>query len=85
MNVKDSSAGRLIDRLERDGFIERKRNTEDRRIIYIKLTKKGNDLITELLSYGESFNCDLIDGISEDELIIFDKVLKKMQSNVCEK
>ena len=84
MNVTDSSAGRLIDRLERDGLIERNRNESDRRVIYIKLTKNGDDLITELLPYGEIFNNDLTNDISEEELKIFDKVLKKMQSNVCE-
>lgn len=84
MNVKDSSAGRLIDRLERDGLIERNRNDSDRRIIYIQLTKKGDDLISELMPYGEIFNCDLVKGIDEEELIIFDKVLKKMLSNVCD-
>lgn len=84
MNVKDSSAGRLIDRLERDGLIERNRNDSDRRIIYIQLTKNGDDLISELMPYGENFNCDLVKGIDEEELIIFDKVLKKMLSNVCD-
>jgi len=84
MNVKDSSAGRLIDRLERDGLIKRERNDQDRRIIYIILTKKGDDLITEILPYGEKFNYDLISGIEEEDLIIFDRVLKKMLSNVSE-
>jgi len=84
MNVKDSSAGRLIDRLERDGFIERERNDSDRRIICIKLTDKGDKLITELVPFGEKFNCDLINGIDEEDLIVFDKVLKQMSSNVSE-
>lgn len=84
MNVKDSSAGRLIDRLERDGLIERERNDSDRRIICIQLTEKGDKLITELIPYGEKFNCDLINGIDEEDLIVFDKVLKQMSANVSE-
>lgn len=84
MNVKDSSAGRLIDRLERDELIKRNRNDFDRRIIYINLTKKGDELISELMPYGERFNCELIKGIDDEELIIFDKVLRKMVSNVSE-
>jgi len=84
MNVKDSSSGRLIDRLERDGLIQRERNESDRRIIYIQLTKKGDELISDVLPYGDKFNCDLISGIDEEDLIIFDKVLKKMISNVSE-
>lgn len=82
MNITDSSVGRLIDRLERDGFIERKQNDTDRRVIYIKLTDKGSQLISELLSIGIKFNDDLLAGIDEQELIIYDKVLKKMISNI---
>lgn len=82
MNVKDSSAGRLTDRLERDGLIERNRDNSDRRIVYIQLTEKGEETITRLLPLGEKFNCDLIKGIDEKDLIIFDEVLKKMLSNV---
>lgn len=82
MNVKDSSSARLIDRLERDGLIKRNRNDVDRRVIYISLTEDGDQLISRLMSYGEKFSSDLIKGIEEKDLIIFDKVLKKMISNV---
>lgn len=84
MNVQDSSAGRLIDRLERDGLIERERNNEDRRIIYIRLTEKGHKLISDLMPIGTKFNDDLVAGIEEEELMIYEKVLKKMISNVTE-
>jgi len=82
MNIMDSSAGRLIDRLERDGLIERERNNTDRRVIYINLTDKGDKLITDLLPIGIQFNDDLIAGIDEKELMIYEKVLNKMISNM---
>lgn len=82
MNVKDSSVGRLIDRLERDGLIQRERNEIDRRVIFIKLTEKGDQLITNLMPYGTQFNDDLVTGIDEQDIIIYEKVLKKMISNI---
>lgn len=82
MAVKDSSAARLLDRLERDGLIERERNDADRREIYIKLTEKGDQLISSLIPIGTEFNDDLLDGIEEEELRIYEKVLKKMLSNI---
>lgn len=84
MNVADSSAGRLLDRLERDGFIKRERDVEDRRVTYITLTKEGDRLICELMPIGDEFNNDLMRGISEEELRTYEKVLKKMISNVAE-
>ena len=63
LNVKDSSVGRLLDRLERDGLVVRKSSETDRRITMISLTAEG---------------------ISEEELRIFTKVLNQMISNVAE-
>lgn len=82
MNIMDSSAGRLIDRLERDGLIQRERNNADRRIICINLTEKGDKLISDLLPIGIQFNDDLLEGITEEDLMIYEKVLKKMISNI---
>ncbi|MHC1719162.1 MAG: MarR family winged helix-turn-helix transcriptional regulator [Clostridiaceae bacterium] len=82
MNVADSSAGRLLDRLERDGFIKRERDLTDRRVTYVTLTKEGDSLISELMPIGDEFNNDLMKGISEEELRIYGKVLRKMISNV---
>lgn len=84
MNVKDSSAGRLIDRLERDGLIERERNDADRRVVRVKLTDKGDKLISELIPIGIQFNDDLLKGVDEQDLLVYDRVLKKMLSNIIE-
>lgn len=82
MDVKDSSGGRLLDRMERDGLILRNRSQKDKRVIYVSLTDKGNSLFQELLPYGDHFNNDLIEGIEEEELKIFEKVLAKMVDNI---
>jgi len=82
MNIMDSSAGRLIDRLERDGLIERHRDNTDRRVVFITLTDKGDKLISDLLPIGSQFNDDLLAGIDEKELMIYEKVLNKMISNI---
>ena len=82
MNVQDSSAGRLIDRLERDGLIERERDSNDRRVVYIKLSDVGDKLILDLIPLGIKFNEDLVSCIDEKELIIYEKVLEKMLLNI---
>lgn len=82
MYVKDSSIGRLIDRLEREGLVERERNDSDRRVILITLTKKGEQLISDLMHIGVEFNDDLISGIEEEDILVFEKVLEKMIFNV---
>lgn len=39
---------RLLDRLEKAGFVARRRCTEDRRVVYATILKKGLDVLAEL-------------------------------------
>lgn len=41
MNIKSSTVVRLMDRMEKDGYIIRKKTATDRRVSSIELTKKG--------------------------------------------
>lgn len=82
MCVKDSSIGRLIDRLERDQLVQRIRSKEDRRNINIVLTKLGKEKIEKLTPEGERFNRKLIEGLNEEELRIYEKVIKTMVNNI---
>lgn len=82
MHVAESSVGRLIDRLERDGYVERVRSQEDRRVVTLELLPEGKKLIQELLPIGESFNNDLIAGIDENDLMVYERVLAQMLQNI---
>jgi len=67
-----STATDLIDRMERNGLIERVRDTTDRRVIRLRVLAKGNRVIDEVLdarrSYLESIFADL--SYEEKERII---------------
>ncbi|QRN84643.1 MarR family transcriptional regulator [Clostridia bacterium] len=84
LGVADSSLGRLVDRLEKMGLVERCRDTVDRRAFVLKLTEQGQSHIDSLLFVGQSFNNDLIRGISDEDLSIYEEVLEKMVKNVCD-
>lgn len=82
MHVQDSSAGRLIERLERDGLITRLQSEVDRRVTLIQLSAIGQTTFEKLLPYGNAFNDVLIQGIDQSELMIFEKVLDQMIQNI---
>jgi len=42
LNCSRGNVTGIVDRLERDGWLERERSAEDRRVITVKLTDKGN-------------------------------------------
>lgn len=81
MDIKESSMVRLIDRLEKEEYVIRCRDTKDKRIIYIELTEKGKDKIIGLLPEGEKMSSIACIGISNDELEVFERVLKKFMEN----
>lgn len=44
INAQNSTVTGIVDRMEREGLVERKRSAEDRRVVHIRLTKKGEGL-----------------------------------------
>lgn len=82
MNIKESTTVRLVDRMEKDGFIVRFKDSNDRRITYIELTEKGKKRIEELLPEGEKMSQLASRGISDEEIEIFKKVLDKFMENL---
>lgn len=82
MNIKESSVARLIDRMERDGLVDRIKNEVDKRITNLSLTYKGKEYRLKLLPEGEKFQNLLSEGISDEDMKIFRMVLSKMVCNV---
>ena len=82
MDIKASSVARLIDRMERDGYVIRKRDPKDRRMTNLILTKDGKELRLKLLPEGEKMRKLASRGLTEEEIETFKKVLKKMTKNV---
>lgn len=82
MNIKDSSVARLVDRMERDGLIKRVENPKDKRVKFLELTNNGRNKIEALLPEGKYFSDLLLEGITNEELLTFYKVLDKMSINI---
>lgn len=85
MDIKASSVARLIDRMERDGYVHRVKSIEDRRVYYLKITEKGTKLRESLLPEGEKMSRLISTNISDEEIIVFKNVLKKMTENISDK
>lgn len=68
----------LSDKMVKKGFIERRQFEEDRRIVVLKLTKEGKKKYSRLdrliLNYMETG----FDRLSDQELLTFEKILKKV-------
>ncbi len=58
----------LADRLEKDGFVERRRSSHDRRVIRLHITAKGEQVHTELEPLVIAVDRDLTKVLESKEL-----------------
>ena len=82
LDIKPSSVVRLMDRMERDGLVQRVKNPEDRRAHNLILTDKGQTFWNDVKEEGPAMSEIFAKDISDEELDIFKKVLDKMVENI---
>lgn len=56
MVTRDPDVTRLLDRLEKAGWIDRERDTKDRRVVITRITRAGIDLVNQIDEPLDSFN-----------------------------
>ena len=57
----------IIDRMERDGLVERQRDGQDRRVIRVHVTAKGISLRDEIGLYAADVDSAALDGLTESQ------------------
>lgn len=60
VDMDKSKVSRAAARLEAAGLIEKRENVEDRRLLDMRLTAKGRDLIARIVPIADAFQSDLI-------------------------
>jgi DNA-binding MarR family transcriptional regulator len=71
-----------IDRLEKAGLVERRRDSTDRRVISVYLTDEGKQLQAQLPTLSEEANRDATAGLSDDEVRRFVGTLRTIIANL---
>lgn len=72
----------LLDRLQAQDLIKRKRCTEDRRVVYIEIMPKALKLLKQIDEPDLSLHRKLIGHLSSDELIELSRLLEKARSSL---
>jgi DNA-binding MarR family transcriptional regulator len=78
MWMSKHSMTKIIDSLEKDGFVVRHRIDEDRRAVLIKITSYGLDFIQETLNGHDELWANVIDSLDEKEHKQLIELLQKM-------
>ena len=79
--VEASRISRMVSRLFDKGLLRRRRLRNDRRIVMLRLSEEGTELMTELSQRIETFNVELAQGVSDEEMRIFASVASRIVGN----
>lgn len=82
MHKDKNSVTKLVDAIERKGFVIRQQSKEDRRSNILILTDKANELKPDAKQKGIDILDSMLEGIGEDELRRFLATLKKISNNM---
>lgn len=79
---KPANITRILDRLEKKGWMKRQPNPADRRSSLVSLTAEGERIIAEVSKEFESYASWFVEGIGEEEERVFRRVLEKINRNI---
>ncbi len=80
-NVTRATITGLLDRLEREGLVERNAHLSDRRMLTIRLTEQGKILVERVLPDHFCRTKGLMASLTSTEKKTFFKLLKKLRSS----
>ncbi|SDW24009.1 DNA-binding transcriptional regulator, MarR family [Marininema mesophilum] len=58
----------LVDRMEKNGVVERVRDEKDRRVVRIHLLDKGTSIIMEVMEARQNYLSEMLSHLPEDEV-----------------
>lgn len=82
MYMANSTLTVIVDKLVEEELVKRYRNPEDRREVLLELTKKGNDLLLEMLNIRQSFLEKSLKELELDKQKELINLLKPVMNNL---
>jgi DNA-binding MarR family transcriptional regulator len=81
MHYDTGSMTRMLDRLEEKGVVRRERCTEDRRVVYLRITDVGNELLPQLRTAAVRVISRHLTDFTPSEVDTLKQYLERMIAN----
>lgn len=78
--VSNGNATGVIDRLQRDGLVQRLSSADDRRVQYISLTKAGRQAFKKMAVAHETWIAELMSGLKKSEIKQLNEQLRHLKN-----
>ncbi len=79
LNMTSPTLTGIVDRLEKNGMVERSPNPQDRRSILISLTEKGLGIVPEIRKAVTEANQLFLNALSKEEELMLRRLLNRLR------
>ena len=80
MRAKNSTVTGIVDRMERDGLVARKRSDGDRRVVHLELTAKGKKLVNDVKPEPKQLFRALLEELPPRDAAELERIMTKLVS-----
>ena len=81
-SIETSTLSRLVSRLVRVGLVTRDRSAHSDREVAVKLSSKGDALVTRLIPLARQYETAAIAGLTREELLVLKRCLRRAYDNM---
>ena len=82
LGVEPPTTAKMLARLERAGFVQRVRSADDRRVVLVSLTEKGQSFHQRVRELWNELNLIPTAGFSEKDKLELDRLLLRVLENL---
>ena len=73
-----NTATGIVSRMEKRGWVKREQSADDKRVVLVGLTKKGNEVFQNILKEFAFYGSQIIQMLTEEELLSLGNILDKV-------
>jgi len=85
LNLNSSAVSALVTRMEKKGLLERTFSTIDRRIVFVSLTKKGNEFRNLIREKMDLLNQSITEDLSQMDIEKLYEIITTIKNNSLKK
>jgi len=82
LHVTPATITKMIQRMEKAGFVVRKPDAEDQRVSRVYLTEAGRAIRSEVQAVWQTMEQETFDGFAEEEQTLLRRFLLRMRENL---
>ena len=80
-HIHPSNVTRSVAYLEKQGFLRREQNPEDKRTCRLYPTARAQQVCKKIEAICESWECAVTEGFTQDEICVFNRLLQRVASS----